>query len=354
MPQSRARTASEQAVEIEFQATERKTRKLLAAHSLVKSMGGGEGPARLLIQKLNLVLSPGMKLGVLGPNGSGKSTLLRMLAGEMAPDSGTIKRAPDLRTVFFDQQRQQLDRGELLRHALSPDSDSVFYNGQLVHIRSYARRFLFRDEQLERPVGELSGGEQARVLIARLMLRPADVLILDEPTNDLDIPSLEVLEESLEDFPGALVLVTHDRFMLDRLSTELLGLDGAGGVGMFTDYEQYENWASAREKEEARRLREEQAQRKAAAPAASRDAVGASKKPAKKLSYREQQEWDAMEGAILAAEEEVQRWHKAMEDPAVMADRVKLAEACEKMHAGQQKVARLYERWQELETKLSA
>ena len=195
---TRQRTATDQAVDIEFQATERKTKKLLAAHSLVKTMG-----ERRLIEKLNLVLAPGMKLGVLGPNGSGKSTLLKLLSGDLTPDAGTIKRAPDLRVVYFDQQRKQLERAELLRHALAPTSDSVLYNGQLVHVSSYAARFLFRKEQLDRPVGELSGGEQARVLIARLMLVPADVLILDEPTNDLDIPSLEVLEESLEEFPGA-------------------------------------------------------------------------------------------------------------------------------------------------------
>ncbi|HVT82127.1 MAG TPA: ABC-F family ATP-binding cassette domain-containing protein, partial [Phycisphaerae bacterium] len=243
---SRSRTATDDAVDIDFQATERKTRKLLAAHSLVKAMG-----ERLLIGKLNLILSPGMKLGVLGPNGSGKSTLLKLLSGDLAPDAGTLKRAPDLRVVYFDQQRQQLDRGQLLKHALAPTSDSVFYNGQLVHITSYAKRFLFRHEQLDRPVGELSGGEQSRVLIARLMLTPADVLILDEPTNDLDIPSLEVLEQSLEEFPGAMVLVTHDRFMLDRLSTEILGLDGRGGHALLTDYEQYQNWRNAGDKRAA-------------------------------------------------------------------------------------------------------
>lgn len=334
---TRARTGTDQAVDIEFQATERKTKKLLAAHALVKRMG-----ERLLIEKLNLVLSPGMKLGVLGPNGSGKSTLLKLLSGDLAPDAGTIKRAPDLRVVYFDQQRRQLEREELLKHALAPTSDSVFYNGQLVHVTSYAARFLFRKEQLDRPVGELSGGEQARVLIARLMLVPADVLILDEPTNDLDIPSLEVLEESLEEFPGALVLVTHDRFMLDRLATEIVGLDGAGGHALVTDYEQYRSWAgkaaSKREEPEAARPAE-----RAAVP----------KKPRRKLTFAEQKDYDAMEGRILAAEAEVQRWHQAMEDPAVMTDRRKLEEACAKMHAAQEAVAGLYKRWEELEGKLN-
>jgi ABC transport system ATP-binding/permease protein len=338
---TRERTATDQAVDIEFQATERKTKKLLAAHALVKTMG-----ERLLIHKLNLVLSPGMKLGVLGPNGSGKSTLLKLLSGDLMPDGGTIKRAPDLRVVYFDQQRKQLEREELLKHALAPTSDSVFYHGQLVHVSSYAKRFLFRHEQLDRPVGELSGGEQARVLIARLMLVPADVLILDEPTNDLDIPSLEVLEESLEEFPGALVLVTHDRFMLDRLATEIVGLDGAGNHALVTDYEQYRAWVKKNVRKE-----EEPAEAKPAARAGG----GATepKKPRRKLTFTEQKEYDAMEGRISEAEAELQRWHRTMEDPAVMADRKKLEEACAKMHEAQEAVAGMYRRWEELEGKLN-
>ncbi len=337
---TRARTGTDEAVEIDFQATERKTQKLLAAHALVKTMG-----ERLLISKLNLILSPGMKLGVLGPNGSGKSTLLKLLGGDLAPDAGTIKRAPDLRIVYFDQQRRQLDRQELLKHALAPTSDSVFYNGQLVHITSYARRFLFRHEQLDRPVGELSGGEQSRVLIARLMLTPADVLILDEPTNDLDIPSLEVLEQSLEEFPGALVLVTHDRFMLDRLSTDILGLDGKGGHALLTDYEQYQNWRAAGARAASLPL-----EVKAAAGGAP---AAATKNPRKKLTLGEQKEYDGMEKRILDAEAVVQRWHKQMEDPGVMMDHKKLAEVCDKMHAAQEAVAGLYARWEELEAKVN-
>jgi ABC transport system ATP-binding/permease protein len=337
---TRERTATDQAVDIEFQATERKTKKLLAAHALVKAMG-----ERLLINKLNLVLSPGMKLGVLGPNGSGKSTLLKLLSGDLMPDGGTIKRAPDLRVVYFDQQRKQLEREELLKHALAPTSDSVFYHGQLVHVSSYAKRFLFRYEQLDRPVGELSGGEQARVLIARLMLVPADVLILDEPTNDLDIPSLEVLEESLEEFPGALVFVTHDRFMLDRLATEIVGLDGAGGHALVTDYEQYRAWVK-------KVVRKEEEPVKAAVRVETVPAEV--KKPRRKLTFAEQKEYDGMESRILAAEAQVQRWHEAMEDPGVMADRKKLEEACAKMHETQELVAGLYARWEALEGKLNA
>jgi ATP-binding cassette subfamily F protein uup len=338
------RNNQDQAVDIEFSATERKTRKLVAAHALVKSMGD-----RLLINKLNLVLSPGMKLGILGPNGSGKSTFLKLLTGDLEPDGGTIKKASDLRTVFFDQQRQELDKKLLLRDALCPSSDSVFYNGELIHVSSWAKRFLFRYEQLDRPVGELSGGEQARVLIARLVLTPADVLILDEPTNDLDIPSLEVLEESLNEFPGALLLVTHDRFMLDRVSTEILGLDGLGGHGIFADYDQYENWVE----EKARiRIAEERAATVQRKSGGSEPAKPQPKSPAKKLSFKEQKELDTIEETIQAAEREVQKWHAAMENPATMKDTAKFMQACENMATAQQSVSALYARWEELEAKL--
>ena len=356
----RSRNSLEQSVEIEFSATERKTKKLVAAHNLCKSMG--EGPAeRRLIDKINLILSPGTKLGVLGPNGSGKSTFLKLLTGDLEPDAGTIKRAADLRTVFFDQQRKQLDKKLLLKEALAPGTDSVVYNGELVHVSSWAKRFLFRYEQLDRPVGELSGGEQARVLVAQLMLVPADVLILDEPTNDLDIPSLEVLEESLLEFPGALVLVTHDRYMLDRLSTEILGLDGRGNHAVVTDYEQYENWVAGLEKVRVAAEREAEAlQRAGSAPVAAVAAGGAAaspiagKKPVgKRLNYNEQREWEKMEETIQAAEGEVEKWQKLLEDPGVMADGRKMTEACEKAHAAQERVTGLYARWEALEGKLN-
>jgi ATP-binding cassette subfamily F protein uup len=157
----------------------------------------------------------------------------------MAPDAGHIERAENLQIVYFDQTRAALDPSLTLRRALAPEGDIVIYRGRPIHIASWAKRFLFRTDQLEMPVQRLSGGEQARILIARLMLQPADVLILDEPTNDLDIPTLEVLEESLCEFPGGLVLVTHDRFLLDRVSTSLSPLMGRARR-LYADYAQWE------------------------------------------------------------------------------------------------------------------
>src|SRR3989475_1544878 len=203
-------------------SSQRRTRRLLVARGVSKSLGG-----RRLVSDLDLVITPGTRVGLIGPNGSGKTTLLDVISGALPADAGVIERADGLRVVRFEQERGGLDPTQSLRRALAPEGDTVTWQGRSVHVASWAKRFLFRPEQLELPVGRLSGGEQARILIARLMREPADLLILDEPTNDLDIPTLEVLEESLEDFTGGLVLVTHDRFMLDRVSNVIVALEAA-------------------------------------------------------------------------------------------------------------------------------
>src|SRR5262245_26944891 len=220
---------------IDFTSSQRRTRRLLVARGLSVSRGG-----RRLVGELDLVVTPGTRVGLIGPNGSGKTSLLEVLAGVVPPDAGEIERADDLRVVRFEQERAGLEPAQSLRRALAPEGDAVMWQGRSVHVAAWAKRFLFRPEQLEVPVGHLSGGEQARILIARLMREPADLLILDEPTNDLDIPTLEVLEDSLAEFDGALVLVTHDRFMLERVSTVIVALDGLGGAATFADYAQWE------------------------------------------------------------------------------------------------------------------
>src|SRR5688572_20308782 len=320
-------------VQIDFTASDRKTRKLLTAKGVTKSLGG-----RTLFRDLNLLLSPGMKFGLLGPNGSGKTTLIRLLGGHEQPDAGEVWRADGLRVGLFDQSRAQLDKPQTLRRALSPTGDIVSYRGSSMHVTGWAKKFLFRGEQLDMPVGNLSGGEQARVLVARMMLQPADVLILDEPTNDLDIPSLEVLEESLQDFPGALVLVTHDRFMLDRVSTELLALDGKGAAKWFAGFDQ---WQAAQEESE----------RASATQARPASKVAAKADGPKKLTYMEQRELEQMEGKIMEAEEELHARQKDLENPAVLADRDKLHDCCTKVDAAQKNVADLYARWEELEAR---
>jgi ATP-binding cassette subfamily F protein uup len=334
---TRSRTA---AVGIDFSGTERKTKRLLVAEGLTKGFG-----ARSVVRDLDLVLSPGLRLGLLGANGSGKTTLLRLLAGADAPDSGSIERADKLKLVMFDQHRARLDPALPLRRTLAPFGDSVLFDGRAMHVAGWAKRFLFRSEQLDTPVGRLSGGEQARVLIARLMLEPADVLLLDEPTNDLDIPTLEVLEESLLEFPGALVLVTHDRYLLDRVSTRLLALDGQGGAVSYADYAQWEiGQRVADEKELAEAV--------APLPKAVTARVG-SDKP-RRLGYIDQREWDEMEPRILEAERWLGTSQRAAADPAVASDHKQLHERLEKLATAQAAVDELYARWAELEAKLKA
>jgi ATP-binding cassette subfamily F protein uup len=337
---SRSKSSS---VGLDFSATERKTKRLVVAEGLTKSYGDSD-----IVRGLDLVLSPGTRLGLLGSNGSGKSTLLRLLARQEAPDEGTVENAPGLRVVMFDQHRSRLDPAVSLRRTLAPRGDSVVSQGRSVHVSGWAKRFLFRSEQLEMPVGRLSGGEQARAVLARLMLEPADLLLLDEPTNDLDIPTLEVLEESLLEFPGALVLVTHDRYLLDRVSTRILALDGRGAAVSYADYDQWE-LDRRRPAEEAPRSRPSKPRPKA--PGSRSQSDGPGERP-RKLGYREQREWDGMEARILEAEARLESCHQAMADPAVAADHVAVQARLDALTLAQEEVDRLYARWAELEARV--
>jgi ATP-binding cassette subfamily F protein uup len=337
---SRSATAA-----LEFAATERKTKRLVVVERLSKSYGD-----RAVVSGLDLVLSPGTRLGLLGANGSGKSTLLRLLARQEPPDAGAVEHAPGLRVVMFDQHRSRLDPAVSLKRTLAPHGDAVVLQGRGVHVAGWARRFLFRPEQLETPVGRLSGGEQARAVLARLMLEPADLLLLDEPTNDLDIPTLEVLEESLLEFPGALVLVTHDRYLLDRVSTRLLALDGRGGAVPYADYDQWEQGRRPATETAEPPARPRTPPRPARGTASGSGRAEGSARP-RKLGYLEQREWDEMEGRILQAEERLEACRQAAADPAIASDHVALAACLEALAEAQAEVDRLYARWAELEAK---
>jgi ATP-binding cassette subfamily F protein uup len=277
-----------------------------------------------------------------------------LLRGDTKASGGVMRQADNLRIVYFDQNRE-LDPDVTLRRALAPDSDSVIYRDQVIHVGGWAARFLFTAEQLNQKVGRLSGGERARVLIAQLMLQPADVLLLDEPTNDLDIPTLEILEESLLEYSGALVLVTHDRYMLDRVSTVVLGLDGAGGAERFADYSQWDEWS--RERKSAVRKQESAATKSAVAndgeSSATTAATAARLATAKKkLSYKENRELETIEQRVAEAEAELQSKHDALLDPAIMSDGVRLHAVSLELEAAQKRIDDLYTRWVELEDKL--
>jgi ATP-binding cassette subfamily F protein uup len=346
----RARSATAGAG-IDFASTQRRTRRLLVARGLAKSLGG-----RRLFSDLDLVITPGTRVGLIGPNGSGKTTLLDVLAGAVAPDAGAIDRADGLSAVRFEQERGGLDPGESLRRALAPEGDAVVWQGRSVHVAAWAKRFLFQPEQLDLPVGRLSGGEQARIRIARLMRQPADLLILDEPTNDLDIPTLEVLEDSLAEFDGALVLVTHDRFMLERVSTVILALDGQGRATAFADYAQWEAAARSAAGSGPRNAAPSDLRgvsRAAAGAQAERTAARERSRP-RRLSYLEQREWDGIERAILDAEGAVDACRREAEDPAIAADPTALQERYAALEAARAEVDRLYDRWAELGAKQEA
>ncbi len=309
-------------VDIDFAASDRETRKLLVAKNISKSLGGKQ-----LFKGIDLTLSPGSCLGIVGANGTGKTTLMRMLAKQIAPDTGTIKYADELKLVYFDQHRERVPTDVTLRRALAPNSDTVTYLGRPIHVNGWARRFLFASDRLELPVGYLSGGERARILIARLMLEPADILFLDEPTNDLDIPTLEVIEDSIREFPGAVVLISHDRYLMDRVCTQVIGLGENCESQLYADYAQ---WEEARKEEKAKPKAKEAKPVKQATPA-------------KKLSYTEQHELNGIQKAIETAE-------------------LTLSDLLQKVESGDQKIYKeiekaqktletLYDRWEFLEKK---
>jgi ATP-binding cassette subfamily F protein uup len=325
--------------EIDFSATNRKTKQLIALGAVSYGVG-----SRTLFKDIHFSVTSGMRVGLVGPNGSGKTTLLRLMRGDIQPESGKIRRAEGLRVVYFDQNRE-LDPDITLRRALARDSDAVIYQDRVIHVASWAERFLFSSENLNQRVGRLSGGERARVLIAQLMLQPADVLLLDEPTNDLDIPTLEILEESLLEYPGALVLVTHDRFMLDRVSTVVLGLDGFGAAERFADYSQWEAWQRAQLAMAAAKSPDGNRRTRATGDEASRTVAK------KKLSYVEAREFVAIEGRIHEAEQILQAKRAALEDPAITSNRISLQDACTQLDKAQKSVDTLYARWAELEQK---
>jgi ATP-binding cassette subfamily F protein uup len=326
---------------IDFAATDRQTKRLVEFEDV--SLSFGEGAARKkIVEGLNFLVTNGMRVGLVGPNGSGKTTLLRLLTGELEPDAGVIKKAASLRIVYFSQMRE-LEEGVTLRRALAPDSDSVMYQGRVVHVASYATKFLFTSEQLNQPVERLSGGERARVLIAKLMLEPADVLLLDEPTNDLDIATLEILEESLLEYTGALVLVTHDRYMLDRVSTIVLGLDGQGNAETFADYGQWEQWQ--------REQGSSNSDGSSAGATASGKAGPIAAPGKKKLSYLEAREYASIEEKVEAAEERLNAARDLLDEPSVATNADALTAALHEMEAAQAAADELYARWAELTEK---
>ena len=329
------RRNKQQRVDLDFTASERETRKLVTAKNLAKTLGD-----KTLFKGVDITLTPGSCLGIVGANGTGKTTLMKILAGQIQQDLGTVKYADDLKLVYFDQHREHIPPHLTLREALSPLSDNVNYRGQSIHVSGWAKKFLFSPDRLELPVSCLSGGERARLLIARLMLEPADVLFLDEPTNDLDIPTLEVIEESLQEFTGAVVLISHDRCLMDKVCTQIIGLGTDTEHQIFADYAQWE---------EASKPTKPVPQKTAEVPTPKPKAAST----AKKLSYHEQRELDGMDKTIETSEKLVHSLQVQLDDPQVGQDAAKSLELYRQLAAAQHTLERHFARWEELEAKKS-
>ena len=335
----KARNRQTTRLDIDFSGTGRQTRKLLRVHNLTKGFGDN-----VLFSGITFELGPGFCLGVVGDNGSGKSTFLSLIEQHMEPDQGTVKWAENLKTAVYHQERTQLDPEMTLRDALNPaGGDSINYKGRPIHVVSWAKRFLFMPDQLDMPVGRLSGGEKARIVLAEIMRQPCDLLLLDEPTNDLDILSLEVLETSIKEFEGAVIIVSHDRYLMDRVCHRMLYLDNSESPEFYKDFRQILKVRAARNN--APRPDEEKSPKAPAKPA-----------PAKKLlfSFKDKYELEHIEEKILDAEQSVEDFSAQVQSPEVMQDPARLAQVCEKLEQAQSLVQSLYSRWEELEEKKAA
>lgn len=328
-------------------ASDRKTKVLVELKDVKFSYNSNSEIC--LFRDVNLILSPKMRLGLVGQNGSGKTTLLRTILGQLKPTSGSVKQADQLNVVYFDQHREHLPTGISVARFLAPDNDRVLYQGRSLHVSSYAKMFAFAYEKLETATDRLSGGEKARLLIAKMLLQPADVLILDEPTNDLDIDTLEVLEESLLGFAGALILVTHDRYLMDRVSTGILGLLAPGEHEFFADYSQYalaETSLAADLK-----MREKHPEKYSETLRSENGSFGQTTAPLEKkpkLSYKDQRELEGMEAAILKVETQIGELQTSLNAPSLQTSSIQLQELCQKLELAERQREKLYTRWDEL------
>ncbi len=321
--------------ELEFTSTQRKTKELIKVEEISQSIGGTE-----LFSGVSLVLSPGSRLAVVGPNGSGKTTFINTILGNLTPTGGMVTRAPGLRTVFMDQARTGLEDSKTLKEFLCPHGDSIVFKGESIHVAAWAARFLFSRDHLALSVGALSGGERARALLAKSMANECDVLLFDEPTNDLDIATLENLEESFDSFPGAIVLITHDRYLLERSGSSVLGLVN-GTAALFGSYSQWEEALSARRKRPS--------DSRAAAQEAKASSAPDARQP-KKLSYRDARELSMIEARIESAEKDLETVRAEIDSGEHALNATRLSELCHKLTLQQAEVEQLYARWQELES----
>ena len=310
-------------------ATEKRSKNLVMLKGIEKSYS-----TNALFSGIDLVIQKGSFVGIIGENGSGKSTFLKIVAGKMKPDRGSITYSDQLKVVYFDQERKELNQQWTLARALSETGDSVVFQGRSIHIASWAKKFQFQYDQLESKIESLSGGEKARVLIARLMLKEADLLLLDEPTNDLDLETIEALEDSLKHFSGAAIIISHDRYFLELLCDYYLKLGQDSSHDIIFDYAEWEKSRS-----QSKKISQKY-------PAIKKE------KKKKKLSYLEQREYDSMENSIRIIEQKMDRCKEKLSDPVLSTESSKLEVIYQEFGDLQNEADKLYQRWAELEDKI--
>ena len=299
---------------------------------------------RQIIRDFTSRIQRGDKIGLIGPNGAGKTTLLRLILGEIQPDSGVVRQGTKMDVAYFDQFRTQLDPNSTLSDVISPGSDWVEIGGARKHVIGYLEDFLFAPERARSPVSSLSGGERNRLLLARLFAKPANVLVLDEPTNDLDIETLELLEELLQNYKGTLFLVSHDRTFLDNVVTQTIAAEGDGTWHEYAGG--YSDWASYKAS-----LLKEAGRPKGDARVATKP-VEVSKPKLEKMSWKEQRELESLPGKIAALEAEQGELSARLEDPAIyQTDPAAAQSAAERLAAIDDELMGLLERWESLEAR---
>ncbi len=330
-----SRNATSQ-VRLDFVGAGQKPKRLIEAKGISKSYDD-----RVVVPPTDVLIQPKTRLGLLGPNGCGKSTLIKLLLQKEKSDTGEVFHSEHLQVAYFEQNRETLDPNLSVIQTLCPSGDFVDHAGKPVHVRGYLSRFLFDPQQMEMPVGRLSGGEQSRLLLARLMLSSANVLILDEPTNDLDMATLNVLEDMLKEFAGAVILVTHDRYFLDQVSTEIRAfitdpLADEKQLITFATVEQWEQWEQGRDEDGRRHVTEREETTK--------------QKNGPRLSNKDRErELAKLTTKIEVAEAELQKLVEESQHPDAATNPSKLMEMAKLMEQAQFKVDELYAKWERLE-----
>ncbi|MGA2781013.1 MAG: ABC-F family ATP-binding cassette domain-containing protein [Smithella sp.] len=316
--------------EIDFTSSNRKTKLLVKIKNINKSFGD-----KHILKNFTANFTTGLRIGLLGGNGVGKSTFLKLLSKKIEPDSGSVEHADNLKIVYFDQSRESLHQQKTIKQYLADGNDTVIFKDRQVHMASWIKRFGFSPEQMDSPIAKLSGGEQARILIAKLMLQTADILLLDEPTNDLDIRTIETLEDNLMEFGGLLVIVSHDRYMISRVCSLFIGFTTDAQANFFADYEQWEESLKTNKKENA-------------ADARKADKDKRPKKEKTKLSYKEKLELENVEKQIEILDEKIKSLEAQLSDPKNFSDFILLHKLTEEIALNKEALEKFYQRWEYL------